>query len=859
MANSILSNNALNFKLDGSTIAAGFTVSPDTLNFTGAGSVPVNFQNVNSVTLSELAGDSLVASQAYVDQLVNGLVWMKPVVATSVVNIDLLLLNDSFVIDGVSISTGDRVLLANQTDATKNGIYIVPSAGGTSDADRAPDMPVGTPIRSNATFTQSGTVNATVGFICTNDSPTNIVGTDPLSFIQFTSSDHVQAGNGLSLPGNLMNVNVDATTIVIASDILEVPDAGITNAKLFNDDININPSASAYLTTSTPSIVLGGNTTVDVNTSKVLVTDLDQVITSNKTFADTNFCAFGTLGEMKLSHDGTNAEILNTTGDTTFALSDSIGANKFGVVDSLGAPVLDIDSIGNVTATGDISIAENSIQTTNYSLVENVGDLIINNNITPTWTQVLSGSFRDLNVASAATEIIYTTINGQALRQSLDSGASWSTLSTFTPIAWTDIAITPDGMIVYTSSSSGLQRSVDNGINWTTAINASGATANGFGSVAISDDGVSVICSERSTGDVYLSTDSGTSFTLLGMLPTTAWRNVAMTADGLTMYALYTSQLWASTDGGISWAVETTPGLMGSMSDFAMSGDGSYRTLTGSLLNFRSVSPGVWIQITSLPVLSAQVTVSENGQYQILGFGTVSFTSEDFGVSWSTILPAITFGSYRDALITNSGQQMLATGTSIEIVYPATGLLSIQNTNLTIDGNVHISDSTITSGTTTGAFVVDGGVGVGGSVFVGGSVNIQDTTSSSNFSTGALVVNGGAGIATDMYVNGSISSSSDRRLKKNIAYLNPRQSTELIQRINPVTYLWDDESKNQNMMTGVIAQDLQEILPECVKGENKLAVDYRSLFSVLLSSHQNVIQRIEQLDHISRDQSSSHE
>ena len=61
-------------------------------------------------------------------------------------------------------------------------------------------------------------------------------------------------------------------------------------------------------------------------------------------------------------------------------------------------------------------------------------------------------------------------------------------------------------------------------------------------------------------------------------------------------------------------------------------------------------------------------------------------------------------------------------------------------------GKVIVTNTTPTTGTTSGAFIVIGGVGIGGGVFVGGQVTISSGVVSTNTGTGALVVNGGVGI-----------------------------------------------------------------------------------------------------------------
>lgn len=63
-----------------------------------------------------------------------------------------------------------------------------------------------------------------------------------------------------------------------------------------------------------------------------------------------------------------------------------------------------------------------------------------------------------------------------------------------------------------------------------------------------------------------------------------------------------------------------------------------------------------------------------------------------------------------------------------------------------------ISSTSSSISTITGALVVNGGVGIGGSLYVGNTVRIQSTVTSTGTTTGALVVTGGVGIGGSVYI-----------------------------------------------------------------------------------------------------------
>ncbi len=93
-------------------------------------------------------------------------------------------LEDGDTVDGVLLATGDRVLLKDQTDASENGIYVVPASGAAS---RAADF-VNPYVSPNAfVFVEEGTANADSGWVLITDGSID-VGTDDLDFTAFFGS-----------------------------------------------------------------------------------------------------------------------------------------------------------------------------------------------------------------------------------------------------------------------------------------------------------------------------------------------------------------------------------------------------------------------------------------------------------------------------------------------------------------------------------------------------------------------------------------------------------------------------------------------------------------------------------------------
>jgi hypothetical protein len=107
---------------------------------------------------------------------------------------------------GVTLATGDRVLVKDQTNAAENGIYVVQASG---QALRATDFDTAVEVDSgDFIFVTSGTY-ANTGWVQTLKPAT--IGTDALSFTQFSGAGTFTAGNGLYLDGTVFEIDETIT------------------------------------------------------------------------------------------------------------------------------------------------------------------------------------------------------------------------------------------------------------------------------------------------------------------------------------------------------------------------------------------------------------------------------------------------------------------------------------------------------------------------------------------------------------------------------------------------------------------------------------------------------------------------
>jgi hypothetical protein len=168
--------------------------------------------NANSNKITNLAaptnsGDA--ANKAYVDAVSEGLHIHAAAVAATTGNIDLSTdLENGDVVDGVTLVTGDRVLVKSQTNAAQNGIYIVQASGA---AVRATDFDAPSEVDGgDFIFVTGGTLYDNTGWVQTSTGVATI-GTDPINFTQFSGAGTYLAGDGLTLTGNTFSVDVTPT------------------------------------------------------------------------------------------------------------------------------------------------------------------------------------------------------------------------------------------------------------------------------------------------------------------------------------------------------------------------------------------------------------------------------------------------------------------------------------------------------------------------------------------------------------------------------------------------------------------------------------------------------------------------
>lgn len=212
--------------------------------------------------------DNQVVRKSYVDSKINGLSWKSACRVKTTGNVDIS--SAPAAIDGVTLASDDRVLVASQSSSAENGIYVFAGSGSAmtraADADSFAELQDGAAVfikegntfESNA-YQQSATL-------------TNFGGQNWILFSATGGGRQADGTKGMDLTGNTFSVKIDNSSVGFnGSGQLEIKAAGITdvmvssgtlsNAKLQNSSITLTAGAGL---TGGGSAALGGSSTLAV-------------------------------------------------------------------------------------------------------------------------------------------------------------------------------------------------------------------------------------------------------------------------------------------------------------------------------------------------------------------------------------------------------------------------------------------------------------------------------------------------------------------------------------------------------------------------------------------------------------------
>jgi hypothetical protein len=309
----------------------------------GLGTISTQAANSVAITGGTITGlgapssGSDAANKTYVDDLVTGLKTriITRVATTANINLSNALENGD-TLDGITLATGNKVLVKDQTDATENGIYNVVASG---TATRDTDYDTVAELAGQLVIVQEGSSNADKIFLCTTDNSGSI-GSVNIVFTVVTPSN---VGD-VTLNGVQTLTNKTLTSPVI-SDIVSVS----------NGNISVSPNG-------TGKVLLDG----DGSSGGVAVTDgLVEIKTGTGNVAKVKFyCESSNAHAQTLQaapHSAASSAVLTLPTNT----GTLIGTGDSG---TLPVAAIDIDGgtdIGADLTTSDLIIVDDGAGGTN--------------------------------------------------------------------------------------------------------------------------------------------------------------------------------------------------------------------------------------------------------------------------------------------------------------------------------------------------------------------------------------------------------------------------------------------------------------------------------------------------------------
>ena len=466
-------------------------------------------------------------------------------------------------IDGVSTSKS-RVLVKDQSNAAKNGIYVSKSGSWS----RAADANSNDKINANMyMWVESGSTNGDNGFVLTTNDPI-ILDTTNLTFTQFTGAGQITAGDGLTKTGNTINavgtvgrITVAANSIDVGSDVVTADSTNTLTNKTIDAEgtgnsisniINANIKASAGIVLSklaTDPLARGNHTGTQAAST---ISDFDTQVKTNAIDTMAAATDITTRDATTLLH-GLMSKVDKVKLDSIGTVGDALTSNplsQFAATTSLEL----IGVISDETGTGELVFATNPILVTpalgtpSSGLLTSCTGLPATTGLTATGTKDATTFLRGDDTWAAVSSYSAPTIGST----SIASGSTNATIAGLT-LTTPDIGTPSAGTL---TSCTGLP------------IGGLVTTGTANGSTYLRGDGAwSTVDSSPLTtkGDVY-TYDTGNT-------------RLAVGADGLVLKAdssTATGLVWGSGGGGATivhtFSNTTTTTYEGTASTFVTSG-----------------------------------------------------------------------------------------------------------------------------------------------------------------------------------------------------------------------------------------------------------------------------------------------
>lgn len=165
--------------------------------------------------------------------------------------------------------------------------------------------------------------------------------------------------------------------------------------------------------------------------------------------------------------------------------------------------------------------------------------------------------------------------------------------------------------------------------------------------------------------------------------------------------------------------------------------------------------------------------------------------------------------------------------------------------NATITGNLTVNGTLSTAGggiTSTARSALSAGTGISYNSSTGVITCTVDTPAEVGLSS---LSNNGNSLSGSFTATGNITAYSDERLKENVQTIEG--ALDKVSQMRGVTYNYKSELNDGQRGTGVIAQEMQQVMPEVVEEGQYLSVAYGNLVGVLIEAVKELQAEIKEL------------
>jgi hypothetical protein len=366
---------------------SGLAITNSTIDSSPIGLYSPSTAAFTSGTVSATpTGSNDIVNKAYVDFIAAGLTWKQAVRVATTVN--LASLSGLLTIDTITVTSGERVLVKNQSTASENGIYVA----SASTWSRASDADTWNEYVGAIVFVESGSQAGSAWY--SSAQPGGTLGSTSIVWSNFSVASLYTAGTGLTLSANQFS---------------------ITNTGVSANNYGSATQVGTFVVNAQGQLTSAGNTAIAIAASQVTSGSLAiaQGGTNGSATPTAGAVAYGTGTAYAFSAAGTAGQVLTSAGSSvptwSNASSLSVGtatnlaggaANSIPYQSGAGATTFLAAGTGVLQSNGGLSYTTTPTLTgTNFSAIPN--SALTNSSITFGATaQTLGSTVSALNAVS---------------------------------------------------------------------------------------------------------------------------------------------------------------------------------------------------------------------------------------------------------------------------------------------------------------------------------------------------------------------------------------------------------------------------------------------------------------------------